>query len=173
MAASVRRWQTIALTAGCSVYTVPYPVLKEFLTQSEVGPEDIKRCLDVDYSDKLAISDKVIEKVGMEKIRELYRVKPEFIEFLTELRESAEYATIDGDGLLKRFDEAGFGDFFYSPSQSEWQELRKGKLPDLDSPLTQVLPLDTLYSLLAIGDFANFQDRMDEKIRLSIQHLFT
>lgn len=172
MVASVRRWQTIVLTAGYDVYTVPYPVLKEFFTQSEVGPKDMKRRLKTDYSDQLAISDKVIEKVGLEKIKQLYRVEPEFIEFLTELRESAEYATIDGEGLFKRFDRAGFGDFFYAPTASEWRELRKGKLPDLDSPLTQALPLDTLYSLLAIGDFINLQDRMDEKIRAPIQHLF-
>ncbi|MGH7909383.1 MAG: hypothetical protein ACREA4_05510 [Nitrososphaera sp.] len=89
----------------------------------------------------------------------------------TELRESAKYATIDRECLFKRFDEAGFGDFLYAPTASEWRELRKGKLLDLDSPLTQALPLDTLYSSLAIGDFINLQDRMDEKIRAPIQHL--
>lgn len=170
--ASVRRWQTIVLTAGCDVYTVPYPVLKQFFTQSDVAPKDIKSRLKTDYSDQLAISDQVIEKVGLEKIRQLYRVEPEFIEFLIELRESPEFVTIDGEGLFKRFDEAGFGDFFYAPTASEWRELRKGKLPDLDSPLTQALRLDTLYSLLAIGDFINLQDRMDEKIRAQIRHLF-
>lgn len=172
MLASVRRWQTIVLTAGCDVYTVPYPVLKEFLAQTEVAPGEIENRLEADYSDRLAIPDNTIEKIGLEKIEQLYRVEPEFIEFLTELRSSAEYATIDGEGLYKRFDEAGFGDFFYAPSQSEWRELRKAKLPDLDSPLTKALPLDTLYTLLAIGDFTNFQDRMDESIRAPIQHLF-
>lgn len=172
MLASVRRWQTMALTAGCDVYTVPYAVLKAFLTQTEIGPEQIENRLEADYSDRLAIPDNVVEKVGLEKIKQLYRVEPEFIEFLTELRASAEYATIDGEGLFKRFDKAGFGDFFYAPSASEWPELRKGKLPDLDSPLTKALPLDTLYALLAIGDFTNFQDRMDESIRAPIQHLF-
>lgn len=172
MLASIRRWQTIVLTAGCDVYTVPYPVLKAFFQQKDVGPEEIKNCLQADYSDQLAISDKVRQKIGLEKIKELYTVKPEFIEFLIELRGSAEYATIDGDGLFRRFDDAGFGDFFYAPSPSEWRELRKGKLPDLDSPLTGALPLDTLYSLLAIGDFANFQDRMDQSVREPIQHLF-
>ena len=58
-------------------------------------------------------------------------------------------------------------------SPSEWRELRKGKLPDLDSELTRTIPLDTLYSLLAVGDFMNFQDRMDEMIRASIEHHFT
>ncbi|MGQ0793293.1 MAG: transaldolase family protein [Deltaproteobacteria bacterium] len=175
MAASVRRWQTIPLTAGCDVYTVPYPALKEFFAQSDMGPGDIKNRLDADYSDRLGVSDRVLEKLGgeklaMEKIERLYRVEPEFVEFLTELRQSAEVT--DGDNLFKRFDEAGFGDFFYAPTESEWRELRKGKLPDLDSPLTQKLPLDTLYSLLAVGDFINFQDGMDEAIKAPIRHLF-
>ena len=172
MLASIRRWQTIDLTAGCDVYTVPYPVLKDFLTQTELGPTQIENRLGADYSDQLALADNVVEKVGLEKIKQLYQVEPEFIEFLVELRDSAEYATIDGEGLFKRFDEAGFGDFFYTPSASEWRELRRGKLPDLDSPLTKALPLDTLYTLLAVGDFTNFQDRMDESIRAPIQHLF-
>jgi transaldolase len=173
MLASVRRWQTMVLTAGCDVYTVPYPVLKEFLTQTEVGAEQIKNSLQADYSDRLAISQNVLEKVTLDKIKQLYQVEPEFIEFLIELRGSADYASLDGEGLFKRFDGAGFGDLFYSPSRSEWRELRKGKLPDLDSELTRTLPLDTLYSLLAVGDFINFQDRMDEMIRASIEHLFT
>jgi transaldolase len=173
MLASVRRWQTMVLTAGCDVYTVPYPVLKAFFTQTEIGAEQMQNCLSADYADRLAISDQVLGKVGLTRIQQLYQVEPEFIEFLIELRGSADYAYLDGEGLFKRFDEAGFGDFFYSPSPSEWRELRKGKLPDLDSELTRALPLDTLYSLLAVGDFINFQDRMDEMIRASIEHLFT
>jgi len=172
MLASVRRWQTMLLTAGCDVYTVPYPVLKAFFTQTESDAEQIQNCLEADYADRLAISETVAEKVGLTKIQQLYQIEPEFIEFLIELRGSADYAQLDGESLFKRFDEAGFGDFFYSPSPSEWRELRKGKLPDLDSALTKGLPLDTLYSLLAIGDFVNFQDRMDEMIRASVQHLF-
>jgi transaldolase len=173
MLASVRRWQTMVLTAGCDVYTVPYPVLKAFFTQTEIGAQQIQNCLKANYADRLAISDKVLEKVGLAKIQQLYQVEPEFLEFLIELRGSADYASMDGEDLFKRFDEAGFGDFFYSPSRSEWRELRKGKLPDLDSALTRTLPLDTLYSLLAVGDFINFQDRMDEMIRASVEHLLT
>ncbi len=172
MLASARTWQTIVLTAGSDVYTVPYPVLKEFLKQDEVGPGELKSRVDADYSDRLGVSDGVRDRLGVEKIEQLYRVEPEFIEFLVELRSSDEFATIDGDGLFRRFDKAGFGDFFYAPSGPEWQELRKGKLPDLSSPLTARLPLDTLYSLLAIGDFTNFQDRMDSSIRGPIAHLF-
>ncbi|MBI4469135.1 MAG: transaldolase [Acidobacteria bacterium] len=172
MLASVRRWQTMPLTAGCDVYTVPYPVLKEFLTQKEMGPDSIRNRVQEDYSGRLAVSDEVKQKVGLERIEKLYQVEPEFIEFLTKLSGSKEYATIDGDGLRKRFDEAGYGDFFYAPTESEWKELRKGKLPDLDSPMTRKLPLDTLYTLLAFGDFINFQERMDESIREPIRHLF-
>ena len=163
----------MVLTAGCDVYTVPYPVLKAFFTQTEIGAEQIQNCLDADYADRLAIADKVLEEVGLIKIQQLYQVEPEFLEFLIELRGSADYPSLDGEDLFKRFDEAGFGDFFYSPSRSEWRELRKGKLPDLDSELTRTLPLDTLYSLLAVGDFINFQDRMDDMIRASIERLFT
>lgn len=163
----------MVLTAGCDVYTVPYPVLKAFFTQTESGAEQIENRLNADYADRLAISDKVREKVGLTRIQQLYQVEPEFIEFLLELRRSADCAYLDGEGLFKRFDVAGFGDFFYSPSPSEWRELRKGKLPDLDSELTRTIPLDTLYSLLAVGDFINFQDRMDEMIRASIEHHFT
>ncbi len=72
---------------------------------------------------------------------------------------------MDGDALGERFERAGFGDFFYRPSPEEWRELRKSKLPDLTSPLVRRIPLDTLMSLLAVGDFANFQDRMDAKIQ--------
>jgi transaldolase len=172
MLASVRRWQTMLLTAGCDVYTVPYPVLKAFFTQTETEAEQIQNRLEADYVDRLAISERVAKKVGLRKVQQLYQIEPEFIEFLVELRGSSDYAQLDGEGLFKRFDEAGFGDFFYSPSPSEWRDLRKGKLPDLDSALTKTLPLDTLYSLLAVGDFINFQDRMDEMIRASIQHLF-
>ena len=104
----------MVLTAGCDVYTVPYPVLKAFFTQTEIGPEQIQNCLNANYADRLAISDKVLEKVGLAKIQQLYQVEPEFLEFLIELRGSADYASMDGEGLFKRFDQAGFGDFFYS-----------------------------------------------------------
>ncbi|HMW01365.1 MAG TPA: transaldolase family protein [Acidobacteriota bacterium] len=172
MLASVRRWQTMVLTAGCDVYTVPYPVLKEFLNQQLVSPDQLENCVDKDYADQLTIEPAVLDRVGLEKIQKLYQVEPEFIEFLTKLRASAEFQTIDGDQLYKRFDEAGFGDFFYVPSATEWKELRKSKLPDLESPLTKALPLDTLYSLLAIGDFINCQDHMDGLIQSPIRHLF-
>ncbi|MGI8638505.1 MAG: transaldolase family protein [Pyrinomonadaceae bacterium] len=172
MLASVRRPETMSLTAGCDVYTIPYPVLKEFMN-SDIAPESITNQTQASYEDQLDIDEQVLAKISAEKIKQLYTVEPEFIEFLLELRNSQEYDEIDGDGLYKRFDEAGFGDFFYSPNESEWKEIRKGKLPNLDSEITKKLPLDTLYTLLAFGDFMNFQDAMDKKIREPIQHLFT
>ncbi len=171
MAASVRRWQTISLTAGCDAYTVPYTVLKDFLTQQEVGPEAIRDCQEMDFTESVrALPSEVVEKVGgFERIRRLWEVEPEFIEFLVELRSAPDFDRLDGEGLWRRFDEAGFGDFFYAPTAAEWKELRKSKLPDLDSPLTRRIALDTLYSLLAVGDFANFQDQMDARIRAILE----
>jgi transaldolase len=89
-----------------------------------------------------------------------------------ELRCSPDFRKLDGDGLFKKFDQAGFGEVFYSPTKNEWQELRKNKLPDLDSPLIKKLPLDTLYSLLAVADFMKFQEGMDQRISERIRHLF-
>lgn len=171
MLASVRRKETMPLTAGCDVYTIPFPFLKEFMN-SDIAPESITDQTSADYKDDLNIDEKVLAKIGKEKIPKLYTVEPEFIEFLLELRASDDFKAIDGDGLYKRFDEAGFGDFFYSPNESEWAEIRKGKLPDLDAEITKKLPLDTLYTLLAFGDFMNFQDAMDKRIQEPIRSLF-
>jgi hypothetical protein len=52
----------------------------------------------------------------------------------------------------------------YSPSQPEWNELRRSKLPNLTGTMVRKLSLDTLYSLLADADFDNQQDQMDKKI---------
>jgi transaldolase len=171
MLASVRREETMLLTAGCDVYTIPFPVLKEFMN-SDIAPESITDQTSADYRDDLNIDEEVLAKIDREKIAKLYTVEPEFIEFLVELRKSDDFKAIDGDTLYKRFDEAGFGDFFYSPSESEWAEIRKGKLPDLDAEITKKLPLDTLYTLLAFGDFMNFQDAMDKRIQEPIRSLF-
>ncbi len=171
MAASVRRWQTMVLTAGCDAYTVPYPVLKAFLTQGEVGPEAVCDCQEMDFTEAVrALPAEVVEKVGgFERVERLWKVEPEFIEFLVELRSDPAFDRLDGEGLFRRFEAAGFGDFFYAPTAAEWRELRKNKLPDLDSPLTRRIALDTLYSLLAVGDFANFQDQMDARIRAILE----
>jgi transaldolase len=162
----------VALTAGCDAYTVPFAVLRDFLAQRVIEHEELERKVEADYSADLGISGKLLGRLGMERIKRLYTVEPEFIEFLEELRNSREFATIDGQSLFRRFDRAGFGDVFFAPSAAEWNELRKSKLSDLDSPLTASMPIDTLYSLLAIGDFINFQDEMDKAIRDSIENLF-
>jgi len=113
-----------------------------------------------------------MNQVGRERLERLYRIEPEYLEFLVELRGAKDFQKLDGDGLFKKFDQAGFGEMFYSPTPAEWQELRKNKLPDLDSPLTKKLPLDTLYTLLAVADFMKFQDGMDQRIAERIRHLF-
>lgn len=71
----------------------------------------------------------------------------------------------DADRLARRFDQAGFGDFFYAPPPAEWEELRRSKTPDLDAGITRKVSLDTLYSLMADADFSNHQDAMDHEIR--------
>ena len=89
----------------------------------------------------------------------------ELVEFLLELRASSEWGAMrDGDRLFQRFDEAGFGDLFYAPTEAEWTAIRRSKLPDLGAPLTARLPLDTLYSLLADGDFEKEQEEIDREI---------
>jgi len=162
--ASMREWQTFVRTAGCDVYTAPVSVIRDFLEQTEVTPERIGSQIQTSYDDRLGIAEDVIERLGRERIARLYRVEPELIEFLKEFRATAEYRELtDGDRLFRRLDEAGFGDLFYAPDEREWQEIRRGKVPDLYSPLTGRIPLDTLYSLLADADFANYQDEMDQE----------
>ncbi|MDZ7267505.1 MAG: transaldolase family protein [candidate division KSB1 bacterium] len=162
--ASVRDWKTLVHAAGCDVFTVPYKTLKDFLTQKEIGPKEIRSQLESDYSGLLGVSAKVLEKIGSARLAQLYQIEPDYLRFLVELRRSPDFDKLDGDGLFKKFDHAGFGEVFYSPTPVEWQELRKNKLPDLDSPLTKKLPLDTLYSLLAVADFMKFQEGMDQRI---------
>lgn len=168
--ASVREWQTFVHVAGCDVFTSPCKAIAELMSQSELAPSDIRSQLETSYEDRLGIAATVIEKVGKKTIARLYDIEPEFVRFLTELRNSSEYQALrDGDRLAKLFDQAGFGDFFYAPTDSEWQEMRKNKLPDFDSALTKRLPLDTLYTLLADADFEKYQEEMDQMIRRALR----
>jgi len=113
----------------------------------------------------LGIPDDLLRSVGLERVARLYNVEPELIQFMTELRASRDYDRMhDGEQLAKRFDQAGFGDLFYTPSATEWAVLRKSKLPDFAAPLTARLPLDTLYTLLADADFDKAQEEMDRLI---------
>jgi transaldolase len=163
--ASMRDWQTFMRVAGCDVFTAPCEAIRDFLAQTEVAPQAIRSQLETSYEDSLGISDKVLKALGTERIARLYRVEPELVEFLLELRSSAEWSAMrDGERLARRFDEAGFGDFFYVPSTGEWEAMKKNKLPDLEAPVTKRLALDTLFSLLADADFENHQAEIDRKI---------
>jgi len=164
--ASMRDWQTFIRTAGCDVYTAPVGVIRDFLKQTEIPPEEIHSNLFTSYEDRLGISPIVLGKLSAPAIAKLYEIEPEFIEFLTEYRQTVEYRNLeDGDGLFQRFEEAGFGDLFYFPSGAEWDEIRRDKIPNLDAPITRRLSLDTLYSLLADADFEKHQDDMDGEIK--------
>lgn len=76
-----------------------------------------------------------------------------------------EYQDLDDcDHLVRQFEEAGFGDLFYAPYNPEWNALRRGKVPDLEAPITTKLSLDTLYSLLADADVEKNQEDMDREM---------
>jgi transaldolase len=164
--ASIRDWQTFVRVAGCDAFTAPCDAIRGYMTQKEIPAVEVRSQLETSYEDNLGIADDVLRAVGEERIARLYHVEPELVQFMTELRSTKEYQNLrDGDQLYKRFDQAGFGDLFYAPTATEWQELRKNKLPDLSSALTKRLPIDTLYTLLADADFEKFQEDMDRQIR--------
>ena len=170
--ASIRSWKTMVYAAGCDVFTVPYPALKDFLNQTEVSADEIRNRVNDDYSGNLGTSQNVLDKIGKTRLESLYTVEPEFIVFLKEVRNGSDFDDLDGHGLYQKFAGAGYDDMFYSPTEDDWHELKKNKLPDLDSPLTAKLALDTLYSLLAFADFTKFQDEMDERIANRIRRFF-
>lgn len=164
--ASVREWKTFVRVAGCDVFTSPCKVIADFIAQQEVSPGDIRSQIETSYENRLGIAPAVVEKLGKARIARLYRIEPDFVRFLTELRRSKEYQTLsDGEILARRFEQAGFGSFFYVPSAAEWEEIRRSKLPPLDGELTRRLDLDTLYTLLADADFEKYQEEMDSIIR--------
>lgn len=167
--ASMREWQTFERIAGCDVFTAPCPVLEGFLAQREVGPQEIASRLETSYADRLGLADEVHARPGPERVARLYRVEPELIEFLRDLRQSDEARSIcDGEELFKRFDQAGFGDLFHDPDRAGREELERGKLPDLDGDLVERIPLDTHYSLLGNADFARYQREIDAEIEKRI-----
>jgi transaldolase len=168
--ASVREWRTFVHVAGCDVFTSPCSAIAELMVQKEFAPGDIRSRLETSYEDRLGIAPAVLEKLGASRIARLYDVEPDLVRFLTELRNSKEYQGLtDGDALAKRFDQAGFGDMFYAPTSSEWQEMRRSKLLVLDGELIRRLPLDTHYTLLADADFEKYQEEMDGMIREALK----
>ena len=160
--ASVREWQTFFRVAGCDVFTAPCSVLAEFLSQTDMPAEALTSQLETSYEDRLGIAEEAIKTVGLKQIARLWRVEPDFVEFLVDYRTSAEYRELkNGDGLRRRFESAGFGDFFYAPDARDWQTIKKSKLPDLAGPLARRLAADTHMSLLADGDFVKQQEAID------------
>jgi transaldolase len=160
--ASMRRWESFGRLAGCDVFTAPCAVLREFLDHAELIQDELISQLETSYETELEFSPQALATLGSERIARLWRIEGEFVEFLREYRSSREYHDLrDGEALARRFDDAGFGDFFYAPPPSEWEAIRQSKLPDLGSELTRRLALDTLYSLLADGDFDNEQGTID------------
>jgi transaldolase len=163
--ASMREWQTFVRLAGCDAFTAPVEVLRGFLDQPEVTPATLAGRLDASYEDDMRVADDVRATLGPERLARLWRLEPEFVDFLLDYRRSAEYHDLaDGETLRRRFEAAGFGDFFYSPTEGEWADLRHSKLPSLQAPLTRRVALDTLYSLLADADFVKEQQLIDTEL---------
>lgn len=161
--ASVHDWRTLVRVAGCDVFTAPCDVLSGFLDQDEVSPDQITSQLETSYADRLGIDADASKSLGDERIARLWRVEPELVEFLRELRQDNAFLDgADGDRLFRRFDEAGFGDLFHDPDAAERREMDRGKLPELDGELVKHVPLDTHYSLLANADFERHQAEIDE-----------
>jgi transaldolase len=122
----------------------------------------VKNQLETSYAERLGVAANVQRSIGDERLRRIWKVEPEFVEFLLEYGASAEYGELqNGETLARRFEAAGFGDFFYVPDHAEREDLRRSKLPDLAAPLTGRLALDTLYSLLADADFEKEQAAID------------
>lgn len=156
--ASMRDWQSFVRTAGCDVYTAPCSVLDAFLGQTEVLPGDIQSQLETSYEERLEVG----APVTADRLARLWDVEPELVRFLLDYRGSAEFQALqDGEQLARRFEAAGFSDFFHAPTAGEWEELRASKLPDLEAPLAERLALDTHFSLRADADFERAQESID------------
>jgi len=169
--ASLRQWESLIQTAGCDVYTAPCHVLRDFLQQKEVPPESIESQIHTSYTSQLGIPEPVMKQTEPKRVARLYHVEPEFIEFLLTYRQTDEYQNLKNpDTLVMRFEEAGFKDFFSSPSTTQWEELRRAKIPNLHAPLTTQFAFDTLYSLLADADFEQHQKDMDQEIEEYLAH---
>jgi transaldolase len=103
--ASVREWQTFVRVAGCAVFPATCDVLGKFLSQTDVPGEALTSQLETSYEDRLGIAEDASKAVGLEHIARLWRVEPEFLEFLVDYRTSAEYRELrDGEGLRRRFE---------------------------------------------------------------------
>jgi len=166
--ASMRDWRTFERVAGCDVFTAPCGVVREFLEQDEVAPEDVVSRLETSYADELGVDGEILERLGAERIARLYEVEPEFVEFLRGLRRELP-GIPDGEALFARFDRAGFGDVFHAPTHREREELERGKLPDLDGDLVERVPLDTHFSLLANADFVRHQQKIDGVVETHLE----
>jgi transaldolase len=162
---SVREARSIAETAGCDYITAPCETIRAFMDQ-ELNPVEITSQLETSYESCLGLNGRAIRELGLSRIAQLYHLEIEFLEFLTELRKRLNKEPIqDTDKLFALFELGGFGEIFYSPSPAEWRDLRRSRLPDLDSELTRRIPLDTLYSLLAFADFKTAEENVDAEIK--------
>jgi len=165
--ASLRSDAAIVDTAGCDVYTVPPDVLRSLLDRTDIEPGALESRLETSYADRLGLDAGDDGRPGPdpERVGRLFEVEPELVEFLRDYGASDDFRdTSEGEAVARRFEEAGFGDFFASPSEAEWKELAGSKLPDPASPVPGECALDTEYALRADADFSAHQERIDARI---------
>jgi transaldolase len=168
--ASMREWETFVRTAGCDVFTAPPGAIHGFLAETERVLDTLESRLETSYEDRLGISASRLDSVGIDRIGRLFRVEPAYVEFLSELRDTHEFAAMaDGESLRRWFETAGFGDFFHEPDSTEWQAVARDKIPDFDDPVSRRLPLDTLYTLHAHADFVKHQEAMNATIAARLE----
>jgi hypothetical protein len=105
--ASMRDWRSLPRLAGCDVFTAPVDVLDAFLAQREVAPDRIANQVDTAPRPPRDIPGDVRSRIAEERIPRLWRVEPELVEFLLEVRGSPEYARAVERGMARGAIRAG------------------------------------------------------------------
>lgn len=162
--ASIHDWETLVRVAGCDIVTAPPTVLRDFAAATKASQHQIVNQLG-SASGPEVMADQYTRSAVRRSLTVLYDVPAELIQLAAELRQTVDRDGVrDADTLLHRFDRAGFGDLFYSPTDAEWQLLSCSRFPDFSMPVADRLAIDTLFALLATADFGNSQKAIDRQI---------
>jgi transaldolase len=94
--ASMRRWESFGRLAGCDVFTAPCAVLRDFIEHAERVFDELMSQLETSYEEQLEFFTPVLEALGSERVARLWRVEPEFVEFLRDYRSTDDYRDLTG-----------------------------------------------------------------------------